>query len=258
MTTINLGDVRLLVSKNELAAGTFSDTFTVMSEALATALAVTSIGGGTTLAINVYTSTALGQEVKVISYPSVTAITNDLALGRADFVFQTCRIEAIWDGPITFEVRGRGASAAAVASGGGGGGGGVITSVSDTNSVDMILTGPVLAAEVKLNGSTLESTPTGIRVAALGISNAQISASANIDASKIGTVTIPSEIYGLPMGGDSLGTILAKLVWTQALHKNRISQDITIPDGYTLLRSSVELDNTVTLRLESGSTLRLI
>jgi hypothetical protein len=138
MTSLALGQIAVLLSKTATAAGSSTESFTVTSESLATALAVTSIGSGTNLTINVYTSTALGQEVKVISYPAITAVTNDLTLSRADFVFPSCRIEAIYNGPVTFEVRGRGASAA-VTTNGGGGGSGAVDSVNGKTGI-VILT----------------------------------------------------------------------------------------------------------------------
>ena len=134
MTSLALGQIAVLLSKTATSPGSNTESFTVTSESLATALAVTSIGSGTTLTVNVYTSTALGQEVRVISYPAISAVTNDLALSRADFVFPRCRIEAIYDGPVTFEIRGRGASAA-VTTNSGGGGSGAVDSVNGQTGV---------------------------------------------------------------------------------------------------------------------------
>jgi len=64
--------------------------------------------------------------------------------------------------------------------------------VTDTNSVDMTLTGQLVSADVRRSGSTLAEDASGIKVADGGITNTQVNASAAIDASKIADGSVSS------------------------------------------------------------------
>lgn len=57
--------------------------------------------------------------------------------------------------------------------------------ITDTNSIDLGLTGQALTAAVRRSGTTIAEDGSGIKVADGGITNTQIAASAAIDATKI-------------------------------------------------------------------------
>jgi len=67
-----------------------------------------------------------------------------------------------------------------------------------------------------------------------------------------------TETYGLVEATDSILQAIAKLVWTQSLQSQTINQNLTVPDGYTLIRGYTWVTGASALTVSGNGILKII
>ena len=101
-----------VLKATETGAGTKSVIFSVDAETILVSLAVVSTSGDVN--VNVYTQGGDdGQELQIISFPTVSAPTTSLVMKKAAQTLQRVRVEVIYTGACQFNVRARGISGGA-------------------------------------------------------------------------------------------------------------------------------------------------
>lgn len=91
------------------AAGTESVIFSIDAESVLLSLYVEAVSGD--LDVKAYTVGADGQEVEIISFPTISAPTNELLLRKAASALQRIRVEVTYTDACTFNLRARGVAA---------------------------------------------------------------------------------------------------------------------------------------------------
>lgn len=112
---------------------------------------------------------------------------------------------------------------------------------NDTNSIDMVTTGLVITANLKLDGATLSITGSGVKVSDGGITNTQVNAAAAIDFSKLAALTSGNILVG---NGSNVATSVS------------VSGDVTLSNAGVVSITSAALSGSghfVTRETPSGT-----
>lgn len=98
-----------LIDESTSGAGTTEVQASIEGDSVVISLFAEVVSG--TLDVTVYTLTEEGKELEIISFPQLTAPTSELLLKKAALAMSRIRVEAIYTGSATYEVRAKPISA---------------------------------------------------------------------------------------------------------------------------------------------------
>lgn len=110
-TPLDLGKEVRVVQNSPTAAGSEIYQLSLDAEAVLVSLYVSATSGD--VDVNVTTEGAEGQDVEVITFPTISAPVTELLLRKSASVLRKIRINVTYTGSCSFEIRARGVSAAA-------------------------------------------------------------------------------------------------------------------------------------------------
>lgn len=110
-TPLDLGKELQIANESVTAAGSMEYEFSIDAESVLVSLFVNATGGD--VDVQVFTEGASGNDVEVITFPTISSPTSELLLRKAAAVLRKVRIRVTYTGTATFEIRARGVSAGA-------------------------------------------------------------------------------------------------------------------------------------------------
>lgn len=108
---LTLGKEVEIFNQSVTGSGTLEEKLAVDAESVLVSLYVTSTSGD--VDVEVFTEGADGQEVSIISFPTIAAPTSQLLLRKAASTMQRIKFRVAYTGDCTFTIRARGVSAGA-------------------------------------------------------------------------------------------------------------------------------------------------